>query len=548
MPVVAYLVERLTRFLSIGNLQAISELALITVGVFIVRGLLQYGQDTLMAKASLAAITDLRSHLYRHLQTLDLGYLASQQTGDLTYCLTTDVDRVGEAMRRFFHQFIPCVLTIVAVVGYLIYLNWQLTIVTLLIAPLIGWLFGWFGERLQKLSDMSQGQIAGLSSLLTEVLSATRVIRGFAAEDYEQQRFDALSQQNSRARFRTEQIKAVQYPVIGLLQAISVVLVFWVAAWQISSGNLEPAQFAAFAAGIGLLIDPVVMITGNLNELRVAESSARRVFDLLDVYPTVLEAPDAHPLPPVQGSIELRGIEFGYTDERPVLCGVDLRVEPGEVVALVGPSGSGKSSLVNLLPRFYDPQRGAVLIDGIDVRTVTFKSLRRQIGIVPQETLLFSGTIAENIAYGREDFDWERDLPEVERAARIANAHDFIMEQPDGYRTLVGERGTKLSGGQRQRIAIARAVLLDPKILILDEATSALDNESEALVQDALNKLMKDRTVIIVAHRLSTIRDADRILVVERGRIIQAGDHLSLLDQGGLYAQLYNRQFERTPV
>lgn len=547
-PVIAYLVERLTRFLGEGRLGPINELAGIAIGVFVVRGIFQYGQDTLMAKGALQAITDLRSRVYAHLQTLDLAYLASQRTGDLTYRLTTDVDRLGEAVRRFFHQFIPCVLTLLAVLGYLFYLNWQLTVVTLVVAPLIGWLFGWFGNRLLEFSTTSQKQIADLSSLLTEVFSAIRIIRGFAAEPYEQKRFDERSNANREARFRTEQIKAIQYPVIGFLQAISVLLVFWVATWQIASGNLEAPQFAAFATGIALLIDPVVMITGNLNDLRETEASAKRVFALLDIQPTVLELPEAKPLPPVQGRVELREVSFGYSDERSVLTQINLRVEPGEVIALVGPSGSGKSSLVNLLPRFYDPQGGTVLIDGTDVRTVTFRSLRRQIGIVPQETVLFSGTIAENIAYGREDFDWERDLPAIEAAARVANAHDFIQDTPDHYRTVVGERGANLSGGQRQRIAIARAVLLDPKILILDEATSSLDTESEALVQEALNNLMRGRTVIIVAHRLSTIRDADRILVLDRGEIIETGTHVGLLKEGGMYAALYNRQFERTAV
>lgn len=546
MPALAYLVEKLTSFLSAGNLQAITELAVIAVGMFIVRGLFQYGQDTLMAKAALQAITDLRKHVYQHLQTQDLAYLASQRTGDLTYCLTADIDRLGETVRRFFHQFIPCVLTIIAVLGYLIYLNWQLTVVTISVAPLIGWLFGWFGNRLLSFSSTSQKQIANLSSLLTEVFSATRVIRGFAAEAYERHRFNERSDENCEARFRTEQIKAIQYPVIGLLQAISVLLVFWVGAWQISVGHLDGAKFASFVTGIALLIDPVTLITNNLNDLREAESSANRVFALLDIHPTVLESPDAKPLPTVQGSIDFHDIDFSYNLDQPVLVGINLRVKPGEVVALVGPSGSGKSSMVNLLPRFYDPQRGTVHIDGIDVRTVKFDSLRRQIGIVPQETILFSGTIAENIAYGREDFNFDHDIAEIEQAARVANAHEFISKLPYGYKTPVEERGSNFSGGQRQRIAIARAVLLNPKILILDEATSALDTESEFLVQDALNNLMKERTVIVVAHRLSTIRDADRILVLDHGQITEEGDHHSLLDKGGLYAQLYNRQFERT--
>ncbi|MBC8121269.1 MAG: ABC transporter ATP-binding protein [Gemmatimonadaceae bacterium] len=543
-PAMAHLVERLTRFIGNGDLQAITELTGMSIGIIVVRGLCQYGQDTLMAKAALRGANDLRNHVHAHVQTLDLGWLAGQRTGDLSYRLTEDIDRIGEVTRKFFHQFIPCVLTATAVLAYLLFLNWQLTFLTLIVTPFIGWLFGWFGNRLLVQSRRSQGQIADLSALLVETFSGIRIIRGFAAEKYEQGRFETLSDQNRLARFRAEQIKAIQYPVIGLLQGTGVLLVFWVAAWQISQGNLTPPQFAGFAAGIAFLIDPVVLITSNLNELREVQASAERVGELLEVQPTVLEAPDARVLPPVQGLIELRNITFGYADARPVLSQINLRVEPGEVVALVGPSGSGKSSLVNLLPRFYDTQSGTVCIDGIDVREVTFKSLRRQIGIVPQETMLFSGTIAENIAYGSEG----RSPVEIEEAARIANAHDFILELPAGYQTLVGERGVNLSGGQRQRVAIARAVLLDPKILILDEATSALDNESEALVQEALNRLMRGRTVVVIAHRLSTVRDADRILVLERGQITETGNHGSLLDRGGLYAQLYNRQFERTPV
>ncbi|MBW4698949.1 MAG: ABC transporter ATP-binding protein/permease [Aphanocapsa lilacina HA4352-LM1] len=548
MPLLAYMVGRLTKFLGEGNLSAITELAWITFGVFVVRGIFQYGQDTLMAKAALQAITDLRERVYAHLQSLDLASFASQRTGDLTVRLTSDIDKLGEILRRFFNQFIPCVLTIVAVVSYLIYLNWQLTLVTLVVSPLIGWLFGWFGNKLADLSRTSQEQIADLSSRLYEIFSAIRIIRAFAAEDYEQRRFGELSDENRLARFRTEQIKAIQYPVIGLMQALGVLLVFWVGAWQISAGNLPAFEFASFATGIGLLLDPVRMITENLNELRQAGASADRVFELFDLKPTVLQAPDAVPLSPVKGRIEFSNIDFAYADGRPVLNNVNLRVEPGEVIALVGPSGSGKSSLVNLLPRFYDPQRGIVRIDGTDVCAVTFKSLRRQIGIVPQETLLFSGTIAQNIAYGCDDADIKGMMDRIIRAAKIANAHEFIQDLPGGYDAKVSEGGRGLSGGQRQRIAIARAVLLDPKILILDEATSALDNESEALVQEALNRLMQDRTVIIVAHRLSTIRDADRILVLERGRIIEAGDHLSLIDSGGVYAALYNRQFERASV
>jgi len=539
MPVLAHLAERLAKFIGVGDIFSMTELSYITVAVFIVRGIFQFGQDTLMAKASLQAVTDLRDQVFSHVQTLDMAFFMRSRAGDLAYLLTADVDRLAEAVRRFFGQFIPSILTIVVVLGYLIYLNWALTLITLTVAPLLGLALGVFGQKLRDRSRESQDLASDLSALLTELFGGIRVIRGFATEAYEVGRFRAKSEANRSARFKSEQIKAIQFPVGGFLQALGVLLLVWVGGWQISQGNLDASQFIGFLAGIGLLIDPIVLITTNFNELKQSESSADRLFELLAVQPTVTDLPNAQPLPSVQGAVQLEHVSFSYA-QTPVLIDINISCEPGQVLALVGPSGGGKSSLVNLLNRFWDPQQGRILVDGVDIRTITLSSLRRQIGLVPQETVLFSGTIAENIAYGRMGMS----VAEVEQAARIANAHDFIMAFPDGYQTRVGERGANLSGGQRQRIAIARAVLLDPKILILDEATSALDVESEALVQEALNRLMKGRTVFVIAHRLSTIRDADRIVVIDQGRVVEQGSHSALLKTSGLYAQLYTRQLE----
>jgi ATP-binding cassette subfamily B protein len=541
MPLLAQLAGSLTEPVSKGNLGGLSQVFATAIVVFVIRGAFQYGQDSLMAKASLQAVTDLRIDLFAHIQSLDLSYFNEKKSGDLAYKLTQDVDRLADVVRKFFNQFVPSIFTVIFVLGYLLYLNWVLTTLTFLVAPLLALSLGWFGSKLQGFSRQGQDLSSDLAGLLTEIFAGIRVIRGFASEEYEIRRFRRLSQENQSARFQAEYIKAVQYPVIAVLLVAGVLSVIGFGTWQIGEGKMSPAQFLSFLTGIVLLIDPISFSTSNFNELKQAESSADRLFELLAVKPVLVEKPNAVALASVEGKVEFEQVLFGYQADQPVLKSVSFTVHPGEVVALVGPSGSGKSSLVGLVPRFYDPQSGKILIDGTDVRDVTFKSLRRQIGIVPQETVLFSGTVAENIAYGQDSFD----MAEVEKAAHIANAHDFILGLPKGYQTMLGERGTNLSGGQRQRIAIARAVLLDPRILILDEATSALDTESEALVQEALNRLMNGRTVLVVAHRLSTIRQADRILVIEQGHVIEEGNHQDLMAiRSGLYRQLYERQMQ----
>lgn len=523
-----------------GNLRQLAQIAGIIAVGFLVQKIAQYGQDSLMAKAALAIAYDLRRRVYTHLQTLNLSYFETAQTGDLTYRLTEDIDRVGEVVNKIFHDFIPCILQLIVVLGYMIYLNWQLTLATFIVAPFMGVLISWFGEQMLVFSRRSQNQVSDLSSLLTEVFSGIRLIRAFAAEDYEVARFSREAERNRRAKYRAAWLRAVQFPVVGFLYALSVLLLLLLGGWQISQGNLTGTEFGSYVAGVGLLIDPIAHITDNYNEFKQGEASVDRVFELLAIQPVVLEKPDAKPMPAVTGKVEYRQVNFSYTAKQPVLQTLNLLALPGEAIALVGASGAGKTTLVNLLPRFYDPQEGQILIDGIDIRDVTLRSLRQQIGIVPQETTLFSGTIAQNIAFGRAKFD----LDAVEAAAKVANAHQFISQLPEGYQTWVGERGVNLSGGQRQRIAIARAVLLNPRILILDEATSALDSESEALVQEALERLMQGRTVFIIAHRLATVRRADRILVLEKGRVVESGTHTELLAQGDRYARFYAQQFQ----
>jgi ATP-binding cassette subfamily B protein len=539
-PLMAQLAGRLLALLVRGDLPELVRLSGVLAAVFLVHKLAQYGQDSQMAQAALAIAFDLRNRVYAHLQSLSLSYFETAKTGDLSYRLTEDIDRIGEVVNKLFHDATPCILQLIVVFGYMIYLNWQLTLASLVVTPLMGVLISWFGDRMLVFSRRSQNLVSDLSALLTEVFSGIRLVRAFAAEDYEIERFKQEAERNRQAKYAAAWLKAVQFPIVGFLQLLSVLLLLLLGGWQISAGNLTGEQFGSYVVAAMMLIDPISHLTDDYNEFKQAQASVDRIFELFEIQPAVIESPDAVVMPPVTGKVEYRNVTFGYHNDQPVLRQLNLLVHPGEAIALVGASGAGKTTLVNLLPRFYDPQAGTILIDGIDVREVTLRSLRRQIGIVPQETVLFSGTIAQNIAFGQKEFDLEA----VQAAAKVANAHEFISRFSQGYHTWVGERGVNLSGGQRQRVAIARAVLLDPRILILDEATSALDAESEALVQEALERLMQNRTVFIIAHRLATVRRADRILVIEQGQVVESGTHTGLLAQGNRYARFYAQQFQ----
>ena len=541
-PVLAWLSGRILELLPTGDVAAVARLIAITMAGFAVQKVGQYVQDSLMSKAALEVAFNIRKDVYAHIHKLSLAYFERSQTGDLSYRLTEDIDRIGEVVLKLLHDFIPSMLQLVVVVGYMVYLNWQLTLTALFLVPLLAVLAGWFGNQMLNFSRRSQNLVSDLSSLVTEVFGGIRLVRAFAAEQYEIERFTREAEKNRQAKYRAAWLQAVQYPIVGFLYALVVGMILLVGAWQISQGNLTGASFGSYVVAALMLIDPVNHFIHNYGEFKQGEASVDRIIEIFQIEPAVRELPRAAELPAVTGRVEYRNVTFGYKETEPVLRNLDLLALPGEQIALVGASGAGKSTLVNLLPRFYDPQVGQVLIDHVDIATVTLRSLRRQIGIVPQETTLFSGTIAQNIAFGQNEFD----LAAVEAAARIANAHDFISQFSQGYYTWMGERGVNLSGGQRQRVAIARAVLLDPRILILDEATSALDAESEALVQEALERLMAGRTVFIIAHRLATVRRADRILVVEKGQIIESGTHSELLANQGRYAQFYAQQFELT--
>ena len=501
-PLKAWLAGEVSQYIGKGDPSNIARIAGLAALVFLFQGLAQYGQDSLMAKASLNAALDLRKSVYSHLQKLSLNYFEVAKTGDLTYRLTEDIDRIGENINQFFHDFIPCVLQLIVVLGYMLWLNWQLTIATLILAPVMGIIIGTFGEKLLKYSRRSQNRISNLSALLTEVLGGIRLVQAFAAEDYELKRFTTEAEANRQAKYKAEKVKAFQFVIVGFLLVMTVLFIFFLGGWQISLGNLTGKDFVSYITGVALLIDPITHTTSNYNSFKEGQASIDKIFELLEIEPAVIEKEDAIALQSVKGKVEYAGVSFNYQSDVTVIDNLSLIANPGETIALVGSSGAGKSTLVNLLPRFYNTNRGHILIDDTDIQDVTLKSLRQQIGIVPQETTLFSGTIAQNIAFGKSNLE----LQAIEAAAKIANAHQFISELSQGYFTYVGERGVNLSGGQRQRIAIARAILLNPSILILDEATSALDSESEALVQEALERIMQDRTVFVIAHRLATVR------------------------------------------
>jgi len=517
-------------------------LNLIVIGIlvlFVLRGIFFFGQSYLMSYVGQKIVIDIREKLYRHLQRLSLSYYDRNKTGIIMSNLTNDVTALQTAIAGNLVSFVQEVVILVGSLASMVYLNWRLTLLTLIIVPLVLLTIHFFGARLREAGHEVQGKIADITALLQEAISGIRIIRSFNREEYEIKKFITQNDYNFQAVMKTTKLTSMLTPFVEFFAAVAVTGIIWYGGISVINGDMTAGALIAFLIYAINLANPVRRISDIYGNVQKSLGAADRVFETLDTKPDVEENMNAVELPQVQGRVQFDNVYFSYDSEHAALQNFNLIIDPGQVVALVGPSGAGKSTVANLLPRFYDVERGSLTIDGIDIRDVTFSSLRRQIGLVPQETMLFNASVMENILYGRLDATEE----EVILAAKAANADEFIRQLSDGYSTVVGDRGNSLSGGQRQRIAIARAILKNPRILILDEATSALDTESEKIVQAALDRLMKGRTAVVIAHRLSTVRNADKIVVIDKGRIAEVGTHEQLLAKKGLYANLYAVQF-----
>jgi ATP-binding cassette subfamily B protein len=525
------------------KLSTLKFAAVAVLAIAVIGALCSYAQKSLTTTVGQWVLHDLRQTLYFNMQRLSLAYHDQHRTGDLISRVTGDIDSIQSFITSGLLGALINSMTLVGMVGVMLYINWRFTLIALSVAPVLALVVFKYTRQIKQASREARKKEGEIVSVVQEVLSSMRVVKAFAREDYEQRRLEEESLESLEIALRARSLKAKLPPMVDVIVACGTCLVLWFGARLVLAGSLSAGSLVVFILYLGKMYKPMQELSKLTDAYSKAAIGYERIREVLEMDHAVTDLPGARKAPRFDGEIEFDSVNFSYNSDRQILTNVSFRIEPGQVAALVGPTGAGKTTIISLIPRFYDPTSGVVKIDGVDVRNFRPKSLRRQISFVLQESVLFHGPIWQNIAYGKPDAS----RTEILRAAELANASEFIDKMPAGYDTLVGERGVTLSGGQRQRIAIARAVIRDTPIVILDEPTTGLDAESEKLVFEALDRMMEHKTAIVIAHRLSTIQKADVILVLRDGRIIESGKHQELLKSGGLYSELYELQFQEQP-
>ncbi len=538
---IRYIMDNVILSKAQNSLKYLNIVILAFLALIVVKGIFSYLQGYLLPHGVNQAVRDMRDEIFKHLQYLPLRSIEKYRTGDLMVRITNDTDNIGNVLGLGLINFLNDILVLIGGLAMMIYMDWQMTLMILLLSPLVAFAVYRFGDYVEHAVKRNQQQVSRIYSTIEESITGIRVIKSFVREKYEIERFKKQNQELFNVIMKVIQFKVTQAPVVEFLGALGVAVAIWYGGYQVIKGNFTIGDIFAFWGYMVMATNPLNRISQTYSTIRGCIVSAGRMFELLDLEWEKSDQPDAVEMPPIQGRIRYENVSFNYTPETPVLKNLSFEIEAGQVLALVGLSGGGKTTTVNLLARFYEPTEGAIYVDDMDISKVKLYSLRSQMAIVPQETQLFSGTIRDNICFGKVDASDQ----EVVQAATTAYAHDFISGFSGGYSASVGERGTSLSGGQRQRIALARAILKNPRLLILDEATSSVDALSEELIQKGLENLLKDRTTIIIAHRISTIRKADKILVIDGGQVVESGSHEELLELKGLYSSLYQSYFMR---